>query len=111
MTTTMGSLSPVATTKVFDALSHPLRLRTVRILDGFKTPLAVKDLAVEIVRAQRDESDDEISKEQVERVHTMLHHHHVPKLADYGLVEYDTSENRVALDDSVPFEEIEIFAN
>lgn len=111
MTTTLGSLSLVETAKVFDALSHPLRLRTIRVLDGFDTPLTVKDLAVEIIRAQRDGSAEEISKEQVEQVHAMLHHHHVPKLVDHGLVEYDESERQVALDESVPFEEIGIFGN
>lgn len=104
----MGSTSIVDAANLFDALSHPRRLRAVRILDRADTALALKDLAVEIVRSKRTETAAEVDKEQAERVHVSLHHRHVPRLSDAGLVEYDATDDRVALAESAPKDVLDV---
>lgn len=104
MTSTIAPLSIIETANMFDALSHPRRLRAIRVLDDFDASLALKDLAVETVRSERSESQEEVDTEQAEAVHIALHHCHVPKLADAGLVEYDNTEKRVAIAESAPLD-------
>lgn len=108
MSSITGSCSPTGMSQVFAALSHPRRLRSVRILADVDASLALKDLAVELVRATRTESGETVGKDQVARVRLSLYHHHVPKLAEAGLVEFDESERRVAIAGSAPLEELAV---
>lgn len=58
------------------------------------------------MRAEGEESEEPVDREQAKQVHCSLYHLHVPKLAEAGLVEYDEGERRVALADSTSLDRI-----
>lgn len=54
-------------------------------------------LATAVARRELDDADVDYADAIVERVRRSLHHRHVPKLADAGLVEYDRTFDAVGL--------------
>jgi DNA-binding transcriptional ArsR family regulator len=75
-----GVASPDRIDRLLDALSHRRRRHALYELRGADGAVAVADLA-DAVAADLDAARD--------RVAASLHHHHVPKLSDAGLVDYD----------------------
>lgn len=92
--------------RLFDLLADAERrcaLRTLCERDGATT---LGDLADEIV-ARSESSDARTGSEtaypdQRERTATALHHKHLPKLVDAGVVAYDPETSRVELDSGAP---------
>lgn len=76
--------------KGFGVLTHPVRQKVLTLLadDRF---LARTELAEKIA------SDEDISYESVQRLEVVLHHNHLPKLADQQYIEYDERNGDVAL--------------
>jgi len=73
-------------------LADSRRRNVLDVLADRATPVDFTDLA----RAVADrEFDGGADPDQVERVAVSLHHVHLPKMADCGVVEYDPSTNRV----------------
>lgn len=71
------------------ALMQNVRRRTaLRALADRDAPLSLSELADDVVD-RREEADDSAA------VRTALHHVHLPKLAEVGIVEYDPEANRV----------------
>lgn len=86
-------------TSVHDALAAQPRKHVIAHLLGRDRPTAVADLAV-VVAASRDEkSPASVTPDQRMRVAVELRHVHLPKLADYGFVEWDRDEGTVGLTD------------
>lgn len=52
-------------------------------------------LATRVVAEMEDVSRGDLSVEDVERAKLELHHHHLPKLEELGVLEYVYEENRV----------------
>lgn len=74
------------------ALSHEYRREVLQYLvDG--APTVTLDELVGYLEANADGAAEEGSR----RVALALHHAHLPKMADAGLVEYDPEEGRVSL--------------
>lgn len=73
---------------VFEALANKRRRYTLYILLE-REQGQVEDLAVQIVAWERGTSVNEVPSEIAERVRAELVHSHLPKLEDYGLIEYD----------------------
>ncbi|WP_435178092.1 DUF7344 domain-containing protein [Halorussus sp. AFM4] len=72
---------------VWDLLADSLRRRTLRALravDADQSRVTLADLAERV-------ADDR----PADAVAVQLHHHHLPKLASYGLVTYDADANEV----------------
>ena len=69
---------------------------TLDILARQKGSIELDDLARELVER---EDGDPLDREVVERVAGRLHHVHLPKMSDLGLVDYDEGIGRV---DPVP---------
>jgi len=63
----------------------------LQTLYGRAPPIALDTLAEAVAAAERDEPSDEA----VETVAVSLHHHHLPLMADLGVLDYDGEENRV----------------
>lgn len=76
--------------KLVAALSHHHRREILEILDTCDQPLALADLATELVRLLRDVSDKTEAKRQAKQLQVELYHWHNPKLVDAELVEYDS---------------------
>lgn len=76
-------------------LSNEQRQIAVAVLRSRDRPLALADLAEDVVRARQDDPDAEPDYETVRRLRLELHHTHVPRLADAGLVTFDPSRRTV----------------
>ncbi|WP_436343679.1 DUF7344 domain-containing protein [Natronorubrum sp. FCH18a] len=64
----------------------------------------IENLTLQIAAWEHDVTVDAITKEQKQPVTTSLIHSHLPKLADHGLVEYDSRTGDVVIADG--FDEI-----
>lgn len=63
--------------------------------------MALADVATEIASLELPDSDEGPDWELIERIYISLYHRHIPKLDDYGLVEFSMARRTVALADSV----------
>lgn len=79
-----------------DVISCLADERRRSVIDALETngEMDLDDLAREVSRRADDESTDDVLVD--------LHHLHVPKLADAGIVDYDPDEKRVAFDGFAP---------
>ena len=82
----------------YDVLRHPRRIRVLAVLGTHRTRLSLADLTTEIVDR---ESPDVPTGQARHEVRISLVHNHLPRLAEYDLVEYDT-ETGVELVDEPP---------
>ncbi|WP_158057398.1 DUF7344 domain-containing protein [Halorussus halophilus] len=80
----------------FDAFSHPTRRQTLEYLSTRVGAVSLDELADALAAVGPDSA--------CEHTHISLHHNHLPKLADFGLVRYDAKEHLVEL--AVEFGEI-----
>lgn len=85
--------------QVYRALADERRRGVLAILENADAPLAVADLALEIARREHDDGVSDESYETAEQLRISLYHCHLPKLADAGLVDYDTDRQLVTLSD------------
>lgn len=74
----------------FVAFQDATRRAVLRHLDSEEGQVALADLAERVADGDARDPD---------RLAAALHHNHLPKLAECGLVEYDSRENRVAMTD------------
>ena len=74
-------------------LSSERRRILLDVLGERPTPVDVEELALAI--AEREGGTDSARSDDVERITISLHHHHLPRLADGGVVEYSPASNRV----------------
>lgn len=83
---------------LFSVLADSRRRHVIEILSEHDA-LSLRALAEEIAGREAEKSDSDVSDASVERMMTSLHHCHVPKLADAGIVLYETRNGRVILAD------------
>ena len=80
--------------RVFGALAHQRRRYILYYLrDHEQTD--IDDLARHIVGWEQDSPIAEVSATDVEQVKPDLVHSHLPKLAEYGLIEYDPRSDTI----------------
>jgi hypothetical protein len=84
---------------VFAILSHSRRRHVIGSLLASEEPMALAELAGEVVAHENDIPLDEISAEEIQRVQISLYHTHVPKLVDERLVHYDYDNGFITLSD------------
>lgn len=84
----------------YAVLADSRRRGLLERLRGRSAPTALADLARELATDERDEPFEDVPVEAVTRIYASLYHHHVPKLAEAGLVEYDPDDRTVALADA-----------
>lgn len=84
--------------QLMEALSDVQRREIITVLDSEGERLPRSDLAREV--AARGTSG-EPSAEAVDEVEVLLHHVHLPKLEQVGLVEYDVGSGTIASRDSL----------
>ncbi|NIB98046.1 hypothetical protein [Halobacterium sp. R2-5] len=85
-------------TTVARCLARSRRRYVLHRLNETETPLALADLAEDIVDWEADSSQAD-SAEGIKRVQVALHHVHLPMLAEADLVEYDAAQRAVKLAD------------
>lgn len=86
--------SPSAFTEsdVYALLAHERRRLVLRLLDDVSTPIATTELAELIVECEREDPTAEARRV----VAVSLHHAHLPRLDDAGVVAYDPDEGAVS---------------
>lgn len=82
---------------VFDILSSSRRRYVLRYLCDRQTGVHLKLLARHIAAEEVEKSPEEVVSEDERRVYTSLYQTHIPKLAESGLVSYDSDSGEVAL--------------
>lgn len=73
----------------FDILADQRRCYLIDCLQECETPIALTDLAEEVAIRENDSPGTDVPAQHAERIATSLHHVHIPRLADAGVVEYD----------------------
>ena len=89
--------------ELFEVLAHRQRRRVLGVLRSAEGSLTLTEAALELARR----SDEPVSEERVDRIRVSLHHWHLPKLAEAGLVEFDPGRGEVALAGSLREEAVE----
>lgn len=79
-----------------DARARERRRAVLAVLEGAAAPLALADLAAELVEREQA-SPGAADHEAIQRCYVSLYHRHVPKLVDAGLVSFDDDRRTVAL--------------
>ncbi|WP_339104161.1 hypothetical protein [Haloterrigena salinisoli] len=80
---------------ILELLSHQRRRAVLDLLLTHDQLLTTTDIRNEIVEREQDTEITEIPSEQVMQVHISLHHVHIPKLAEEGVINYDSNRNLV----------------
>lgn len=78
-------------------LSDERRRVAFNILETRKTPIELMELATAIATQEVDADVPET--EYVERVATALHHNHLPKMDQLGVIDYDTGSKRITINE------------
>ena len=76
--------------EVFAALGHPRRRYLVYTLSKGGDEQTLNEIARHLAAWEQDVRTDAVAEEDRRRVHASLYHSHVPKLADLGIIEYET---------------------
>ncbi len=69
------------------------RRTTLEALEDVNGPVDLYDLAAAVAAGEADEP--EVDDDTVQRVALSLHHAHLPKMAQLGVVEYDAESTRI----------------
>lgn len=85
--------------ELFAVLADPHRRFTLQYLRTVDPPLAVEELASELVAWEASRPPARRSGRDREAIEIALVHHHLPKLADAGLVSFDVADRTVRLGD------------
>ncbi|WP_083902808.1 DUF7344 domain-containing protein [Natrinema versiforme] len=80
---------------VYTLLSHNRRRAVLDLLLTHDRALTLTDLRNEVVEWEENAEITDIPGEKVKQVHADLHHVHIPKLTEAGVVIYDTDRNVV----------------
>lgn len=80
-----------------DGRAKERRRAVLAVLEGAAAPLALADLAAELVEREQGPSPRVPDHEAIQRCYVSLYHRHVPKLVEAGLVAFDDDRRTVAL--------------
>lgn len=77
------------------ALANERRLLLIDELRSISTPIEKQHLAKRIAARETGKPPDAISTEVVRKVHISLHHNHLPRLADVGLIDFEVEDGTI----------------
>jgi len=90
---TYAGTAGLSTSDYHELLAANRRRVVLDVLADRTTPVDLEDLAAAI--AAREADGDRTEKEAVEQVALCLHHNHLPKIAEFGVIDYDPEARRV----------------
>lgn len=82
---------------IAELLADRRRRVVLDVLRDHDKPVALADVAKEVTHRAKQVPLDACSVEEIKRTRLKLHHHDVPQLADYGVVEYNVERRTVTL--------------
>ena len=71
------------------------RRQILAVLASESRPLSLDDLTETIFEYDRQASSTEIAPDAIDRIRLSLHHKHLPRLEQYGVVAYDLEQHLV----------------
>ncbi|KTG10865.1 hypothetical protein AUR64_06675 [Haloprofundus marisrubri] len=82
---------------VFQVLNDPRRRYVLYHIESCRYPATLSEVAEQVAAWEYKRDPERIPNEAVEQVRADLHHSHLPKLSDAGIVEYDADANVVTM--------------
>ena len=87
----MASTAELNESERHQLLGSERRRTTLEVLSRRLTPIGLDELAAAVAERETDAS----SEQHTERIRISLHHKHLPKMADMGVIDYDEESHRV----------------
>ncbi|WP_226005549.1 DUF7344 domain-containing protein [Natrinema salinisoli] len=94
----MAEQNPSRLTETFDLLTHPYRRYALYYLTRESETVSIDTLAAAIATWDGDHTGTEPSTDSRD-VEAALHHAHIPKLADAGIVLFDVNGGTIELEE------------
>lgn len=95
-----GSNETIEATDAFDLLSNKRRRFALHHLKQTGTPVELGELAEHVASWENETSIAALTSRERKRVYTSLQSHHLPKMADQGIIRYDERAGVVELTDA-----------
>lgn len=92
-TTDSPEITGLPASERYRLLAADRRRLALDILAGQTTPVELEELAAGI--AAREDESTSVDEETLERVAITLHHTHLPKLAEAGVLDYDPESHQI----------------
>lgn len=92
-----NSVGEIPVDAVAHLMSQPIRRTLLECLYLSGEPLAVADVAKEIVWRINENSREDVTRKEAKKRYLSLQHRDIPKLAEYGLVRMNDENMTVAL--------------
>ncbi|WP_254533516.1 DUF7344 domain-containing protein [Natrinema gelatinilyticum] len=92
-----GRLDTGDLNRTFDLLRHPRRRYVLYYLTNHSDPVEVNTLTSELATWEANDTGMTVTDETVESIQATLHHIHLPKLTDTGVVTVDSESRTVEL--------------
>lgn len=86
---------------VFEMFAAEPRRRAVGVLWEVERPLPVAELAILVVASSQGTDVGSVTTDQRDRAAIELHHVHLPKLEEWGFIEWDRDDGAVVLLDGL----------
>jgi hypothetical protein len=80
-------LAELTASESHELLANDRRRLILDILDGGTAPIDLDELAVEV--ATHEDGADPADEKTLQQLRTRLHHNHLPKMDEFGALEYD----------------------
>lgn len=93
--------SEVAKDTLFELLSSPRRRFILYYLHEVSGETTLQDLADEVGAWEYDKAVEDLTRQESKRVYVSLYQTHIPKLANSGIIEYDSDSGDIKLTDNV----------
>ncbi|USZ69929.1 hypothetical protein NGM10_16125 (plasmid) [Halorussus salilacus] len=87
--------SAIGVDEVLALLSERYRRHAIACLDGQPMPVPIERLTDEVAGREFQQPPDNVSMIKRTQIATALHHNHLPKLEEAGIIAYDTDEGKV----------------
>ncbi|MGM0398729.1 MAG: DUF7344 domain-containing protein [Halobacteriota archaeon] len=87
--------------EAFDLLSSPRRRYVIHYLRRSGEPVELGNLADEVAAWENETPVEELTSQQRKRVYVSLYQTHIPKLEEFGIVEYDGDAGTVRVTDQI----------
>jgi hypothetical protein len=94
-------------TDIFETLAHPRRQYLIRAIDSESEEVEIGELAEQVAAWELGIEPDEVSSRERKRLYTSIQQHHLPRLDEGGIVEFDP--DRGVVNTTTEFEDVEMY--
>ena len=77
-------------------LSHDRRRRAIEYVEAAPGPVDIDELAAHVAAETAEKTEEELTEDEKRRMLIELHHNHLPKLADHGILTYDQASGTIS---------------